>query len=98
MPRRDVVLTEHQDALVQDLVRTGRYADAGEVFGDALRLIERRETVEQAKLIALRGAVQSGIDAIDRGEYIEFETADEMIAYLTAATDDLLEVRDGDDA
>ena len=97
MPTRDVVLTDHQNALVEDLVRSGRYLNASEVFGEALSLIERRETVDRAKLTALRAAAQIGIDAIDQGDYKQFATADEMIAYLTASTADILEARDGDD-
>src|SRR5659263_617088 len=37
MPTRNVVLTEHQAALVEDLVASGRYQNASEVLRDGLR-------------------------------------------------------------
>ena len=96
MPRRDVVLTDHQEAMVEKLVRSGRYTDASEVFGDALRLIERRESIDHTKLLALRAAAQIGVDAIDRGDFKEFADVDDMIAYLTKATEDILRDEGGE--
>ena len=43
MPTRNVVLTDHQDALVGKLVDSGRYQNASEVLREGLRLVERRE-------------------------------------------------------
>lgn len=44
MPTRNVVLTEHQATLVEDLVAGGRYQNASEVLREGLRLIETRES------------------------------------------------------
>jgi len=57
MPTRNVVLTEQQADLVESLVGSGRYQNASEVLRDGLRLLQRREDEEQAKLEALRGAL-----------------------------------------
>lgn len=54
MPTRNVVLTEHQEAFIGDLVRSGRYSNASEVLRESLRLMERREALEAAKLDYLR--------------------------------------------
>ena len=43
MPTRNVVLTHHQTAVVEQLVSSGRYQNASEVLRDGLRLIEQRE-------------------------------------------------------
>jgi antitoxin ParD1/3/4 len=55
MPTRNVVLTEHQEAFIGELVRSGRYSNASEVLCESLRLMERRESLEAAKLDYLRG-------------------------------------------
>ena len=50
MPTKNVVLTERQEALIESLVRSGRYQNAGEVLDDGLRLVEQREAEEAGKL------------------------------------------------
>lgn len=40
---RNVSLTDEQDALVERLVKSGRYASASEVIRDGLRLLQREE-------------------------------------------------------
>lgn len=40
---RNVSLTDEQDALVERLVKSGRYASASEVVRDGLRLLQREE-------------------------------------------------------
>jgi len=57
MPTRNVVLTDQQADMVEKLVHSGRYQNASEVLRDGLRLLERREAEERAKLEALRGAL-----------------------------------------
>ena len=45
MPTRNVVLSDHQNELVEGLVQSGRYQNASEVLREGLRLIEGRERV-----------------------------------------------------
>ncbi len=40
---RNVALTDEQDALIERLVKSGRYASASEVVRDGLRLLQRDE-------------------------------------------------------
>jgi antitoxin ParD1/3/4 len=82
MPTRNVVLTEHHERLIETLVETGRYQNASEVLRDGLRLVEQREAEEAAKLKELRKAAQAGIAALDRGEFKEFESIEDLQAYL----------------
>jgi antitoxin ParD1/3/4 len=82
MPTRNVVLTKQQEELIEKLVESGRYQNASEVLREGLRLVERRETEEAAKLKALRAAARAGVDALDRGEFKEFATIDDLRAYL----------------
>ena len=76
MPTRNVVLSDYQSELVESLVRSGRYQNASEVLRDGLRLVERREAEETAKLDALRAAAQQGWDDIANGRYTDVAEED----------------------
>lgn len=69
MPTRNVHLTEHYDDFIQARVRSGRFGNASEVVREGLRLLEQREEENKARLMWLRGAIQEGIAAAERGEY-----------------------------
>ncbi len=73
MPTRNVVLTDHNEKMIADLVASGRYQNASEVLRDGLRLIEERAAREAAKLKALRAAVQVGLDDLEAGRFIDVE-------------------------
>jgi len=68
MPTRNVVLTDHQATFVEQLVASGRYQNASEVLREGLRMIERRESEESARLAAEAGRVRAfdAPDALDR--------------------------------
>ena len=78
MPTRNVVLSEHQQELVETLVQSGRYQNASEVLREGLRLIEERERIEGAKLKALRQAARQGWADVSAGRYTD--VADDQIA------------------
>jgi len=82
MPTRNVVLTEQQERFIETLVESGRYQNASEVLRDGLRLVEQREVEEAAKLEVLREAARVGVAALDRGDFKEFETIEELQSYL----------------
>ena len=56
-------LGDHFEGLVRGLVDSGRYASASEVVRDALRLLEEREQLREAKLAALRADIAAGFDS-----------------------------------
>jgi antitoxin ParD1/3/4 len=60
MPTRNVNLTEELDRFVVTKVKSGRYENASEVIRAALRTLEREEQQYEAKLEALRAAVDEG--------------------------------------
>ena len=78
MPTRNVVLTDHQDALIRRLVATGRYRNASEVMRDALRSLERGEDQAAATLGWLRGQIAPGLEQAHRGELVD-ETLEEIL-------------------
>ena len=82
MPTRNVNLTEHFDRFIETGVTSGRFSSASEVVREGLRLLEQREREDKAKLEWLRAAAKEGFDSIDRGEGIEFETMDDLAAYV----------------
>jgi antitoxin ParD1/3/4 len=74
MPTRNVVLTDHQASLVEQLVTSGRYQNASEVLREGLRLVEQREAEDPYRLEALRAAVRIGTADIVGGRFKSFET------------------------
>ena len=82
MPTRNVVLTEHQAALVEDLVACGRYQNASEVLREGLRLIETRESEDFLRLQALKTAVQVGLADSAEGRYTVFDSSESLATHL----------------
>jgi antitoxin ParD1/3/4 len=82
MPTRNVVLTERQAELIETLVKSGRYQNASEVLRDGLRLVEQRESEDAGMLKALQAAARVGVGALDRGEFKEFASIEDLQAYL----------------
>jgi len=60
VPTRNVNLTDELDRFVLEKVESGRYENASEVVRAALRTLEREEQQYEAKLAALRAAVDEG--------------------------------------
>ncbi len=87
MPTRNVVLTDHQASLVEQLVESGRYQNASEVLREGLRLVEQREAEDAYRLEALRSAVQVGIEDIAAGKFKAFEGKESLRAHLKSITD-----------
>jgi antitoxin ParD1/3/4 len=94
MPTRNVVLTEHQEELIETLVDSGRYQNASEVLREGLRLVEQREAEDAGKLKALRTAARVGISALDRGEFREFGTIADLQDYLNDLSEKVISVTD----
>jgi antitoxin ParD1/3/4 len=60
MPTRNVNLTQELDSFLLSRVQSGRYENASEVVRAALRTLEREERIYEAKLEALRAAIDEG--------------------------------------
>lgn len=81
MPTRNIVLTDHQDKLIENLVGSGRYQNASEVLCEGLRLVEQREVAGGTKSELFRTST-TGFNAMDRGEFKGFDSIDDLQAYL----------------
>jgi len=81
MATRNVVLTDHQQDLIEALVQAGRYQNASEVLREGLRLVEQREAEDAAKLEALRSAAGVGWRDVEAGRYRDV-TADGLADFI----------------
>ena len=82
MPTRNVNLTEHFDKFIDKRVKSGRFSNASEVVREGLRLLENREAEEKARLKWLQAAIQEGMDAMDRGDYTELRSTEEIADFV----------------
>ena len=78
MPTRNVFLTEHFDSFIASGVESGQFTDASEVVREGLRLLEQRQQEDKAKIDWLHGAIQEGVDEIERGEGSAFASIDDL--------------------
>lgn len=83
MPTRNINLTEHQDRFVDRAIANGRYQNASEVLREGLRLLERRDAEDEARLARLRTAVGEARAAVAQGEYDEVPD-DQLAGWLAA--------------
>lgn len=86
MATRNVVLSDHQHAMVEELVRSGRYQNASEVLRAGLRLVEQQEREDAARLLALQAAAERGWADLSAGRYDDVADGDlsDFVARLGA--------------
>ncbi len=65
----NISLTPELEQLVNDKVKTGMYQTASEVIREGLRLLRERDQ----RLESLRRDVRAGFEAVERGEYSDFD-------------------------
>lgn len=82
MPTRNVVITEHQAALIERLVASGRYQNASEVLREGLRMVERSEQDHAARLAAFHAAIDEGEKDIREGRFTELATDAEIRRFI----------------
>ncbi|WP_434672095.1 type II toxin-antitoxin system ParD family antitoxin [Pseudomonas sp. R1-15] len=82
MATRNVVLTPHQEQVIHDLVKSGRYQNASEVMREGLRLLEQRVAEDTAKIEALRQATSIGIMDLEHGRFTQVTEGDDLEHYL----------------
>jgi antitoxin ParD1/3/4 len=67
MPTRNVVLTDSQTELIEQLVAEGRYQNASEALRAGLRLLER----EEVEMRDLRARLSAGLEEVRAGTLAE---------------------------
>ena len=76
MPTRNINLTREPDEFVERIVSAGEYQNASEAIRDALRALQQRRREDALKLERLRLRIQTGIDDLEKGEFVEVDEAD----------------------
>jgi antitoxin ParD1/3/4 len=66
----NISLTPELERLVDEKVKSGRYASASEVIREGLRLLEEQETMKQHRLAEIRQKIDRGLDQLDKGQGI----------------------------
>jgi antitoxin ParD1/3/4 len=90
MPTRNVVITDYQAELIEELVESGRYQNASEVLREGLRLLEERDAENAAKLKVLREAARKGMADIEAGRYVAFDSSESLRSHLEKRTQKVL--------
>jgi antitoxin ParD1/3/4 len=85
MPTRNISLTTSQHAFIDRMVRTGAYQNASEAVRDALRLLQQRRLEDAARLKNLRRHIQTGVDDLARGDFVEIH-ADDLESFFAGTT------------
>jgi len=80
----EVTLSPELEALIAEQVESGHYPSPGEVVRDALRLLQDKLELPGSKLESLRRDVQAGLQALDQGEYDEYEDPRQLAAEIKA--------------
>lgn len=75
----NISLTPELERMVDDRVKSGRYASASEVIREGLRLLEEQEQLKQQRLADVRRKIDMGIEQLDRGEGIPGSEARERL-------------------
>ncbi len=65
----DISLTPDLEQLVNEKVQTGMYQSASEVVREGLELLRERDEDREA----LRAEIRLGFEAIERGEYTDYD-------------------------
>jgi antitoxin ParD1/3/4 len=86
MPTRNISLTAEHDEFIAEVVEAGEYQNASEAVRDALRALQQRRREDALKLEVLRAQIQAGVEALERGDFVEIEGAD-LEGYLERLTE-----------
>jgi antitoxin ParD1/3/4 len=77
-----VALTPYLENFTKQLVSSGRYNNVSEVVRESLRLMEKQQLQDEAKLSALRDAIRVADDEVAAGRVVSFKSAKELGQHL----------------
>jgi antitoxin ParD1/3/4 len=66
----NISLTPELERLVDEKVKSGRYASASEVIREGLRLLEEQEEMKQHRLAEIREKIDRGLNQLNKGQGI----------------------------
>jgi antitoxin ParD1/3/4 len=74
----NVSLTPELEAFVNEKVASGMYYSASEVIREGLRLLKEQDILRQMRLEELRREIHKGIDQLERGEFVTYNSPEEL--------------------
>jgi antitoxin ParD1/3/4 len=80
----EIHLSDEDRAFIEEQVKAGVYKDADAVVAAGLRLLGS----EEGEVEELRHLIQQGIDDVDAGRAMRFESAEEMTAHILKMAED----------
>ncbi len=72
----EVALTQDLEELIAEQVESGNYPSPGEVIRDALRFFKEQLELRERSRESLRQDIRVGLEALERGEYDEYDADD----------------------
>jgi antitoxin ParD1/3/4 len=79
----NISLTPELETFVEGKVKGGFYHSASEVIREGLRLLKERDALQEIRVEELRKQVREGFAQIERGDYLEFSSAEEIFTHIT---------------
>ncbi|MCR9220520.1 MAG: type II toxin-antitoxin system ParD family antitoxin [Alphaproteobacteria bacterium] len=89
MPTRNINLTDHYAQYLEKALASGRYKNASEVVRAGLRLLERQDAEDAAKIDALRTAFTEGEEAYRRGDAMALRNDGEIDRLFETIADEV---------
>lgn len=69
-----ITLRDEDQRFIEEAVKSGAFITKSEVVASALELLKTREEIRKARRAELKKEIQKGIDQLERGETVEFNT------------------------
>lgn len=74
----EIHISEQDRAFIDEQVGAGIYKSADEVVAAGLRLLGS----DEGKLVELQRLIQEGVDDVEAGRVVEFDSADDLTAHI----------------
>ena len=78
MPTRTVTLTDDAYSFIESGIASGRFSSANDAVAEGVNLLKQQELEHEAKKDWLEAAIQEGLDDLDRGNYVTFDSQREL--------------------
>jgi antitoxin ParD1/3/4 len=91
----NITLTPELENLINEKVKSGRYASPGEVIREGLRLLKEQDELKRIRLEELRREVQKGIDDMREGRFTTYNSPEELADEIIRRGMEKLKAKEG---
>jgi len=92
-----VSLPPDLEGLVSDSLETGPYASPDDVIREALHLLRERDAAREASRDRVLEDIIVGVRAMERGEFQEYDSMDDLVAKIEADGRAILAANSGEE-